>query len=125
MFFSFIFSLIGAVNSRNLVNIFVQKAYGFTTINEAKGFSNTTQIVSIFFGIALALVGTKFILKRVGEVKIIITCQYLSMIESTINCLVNNPIPLWCAYVTTILVSVALLYCDTLFLQLITMYTTP
>ena len=74
MFFSFICSLIGAVNSRNLVNIFVQKAYGFATINEAKAFSNTTQIVSIFFGIALALVGTKFILKHVGEVKIIITC---------------------------------------------------
>ena len=125
LFFAYWVNMIGSTNTRTGATVLVSKVYGFTDSNYAKAYSETTQLVTIGLASAFSLVFTKPFIKLAGEVRVIIFSQYCSILESMITFGVNMPQPKPMMYVTLTLCSITLIFCDAIFLQLVSMYTVP
>ena len=125
LFFAYFINLIGITNSLTGLVIFTSKMYGFTDSNLAKGYSNIAQLVSVTFAIVISILFAKAIIKQFGEVRVIILSQYFSIVESLINFSAGMPMPQWLMYITQVFLAFSLIFYDAIFLQLITMYTSP
>ncbi|KAH0572010.1 MFS and transmembrane domain-containing protein [Spironucleus salmonicida] len=125
LFFSYVLSLLGSTNSRTGGPYFTGRMYGFTNANVAKGYANTVQIVSILLGLVVSAVIARPFISFFGELRAIILAQYFSIFESIVYFAPNPPQPPALMYFTMFLTGVSLIFCDAIFLQLVSMYTTP
>ncbi|KAH0571096.1 Major facilitator superfamily protein [Spironucleus salmonicida] len=125
LFISYFLSLTGAINSRTGAPFYTTRTYGFTNANQAKGYSATVQLVSITLGALFSAFISKYLIKFLGEYRSIVLSQYISIAESLIYFLPNPPVPQPLMFLTMLMTGLASIFCDSIFLQLASMYTVP
>ncbi|KAH0570034.1 Major facilitator superfamily protein [Spironucleus salmonicida] len=125
LFMGYLLSLTGDNALRIGGNYFILKSFGFTNPNESREFLSTVSMVSLALGIIVVSIGTKRLINTIGECRSIIMAQFLSIGEALINFSINPPLNPNIMYLTITTSIIASIYCDSLFLQLLSMYTRP
>ncbi|KAH0571135.1 Major facilitator superfamily protein [Spironucleus salmonicida] len=125
IFLSYFLSLTGSTNSRTGAPYYTTRSYDFTNPNEAKGYISIVLLVTLTLASIISALLSKYFIKYFGEFKSIIFSQFISIVESIILFLPNPPINPALLYLTQTLTGISIIFCDSLFFQLVSMYTVP
>lgn len=123
LWFAYVFQMLCGQMPIGTQSYLISKYYGFSDSQKAKRLNALSNIVVVLVSFCFTLGLTRFLARKIGELRIIIISIYFSMIPSLLRWAIDPPIPQWIMFLpfNTIATSLG----DALFIQFATLYTTP